>query len=378
MQTSKTTRIALWYVAFCALALAVSQRQRLGWCTDWRFAAMREFARDESRAPDVLFFGSSYTERGLRPKIFEEEFASSNAALRSALNLANNGVPQHVNSLVLEDWLAHHPAPKVVCVEFGQSNLINWPHVLLSNLSGPRDAVRLAWRAPYFVETPKRYWAMVERNKAGKAFDFSTQVSRRAWHFDLALEILGRGPEDVVRTGFNGLANAFEARGSGQVAKQLFNPYWSKNPPIDDSTIQDQVAQGGWYRVDPTTPTYAEGRAKVLARAAAISIADANAIVCEHAYAGERAHAANQLYVERIAAMCKRHGVRLVFHYMPAFRDKLGRPSPEHVAFMQALGEVYMPDMDTLQEEENYADEGHLSDLGGERYSRALAKYLAR
>jgi hypothetical protein len=51
--------------------------------------------------------------------------------------------------------------------------------------------------------------------------------------------------------------------------------------------------------------------------------------------------------------------------------------SKAHEDFIAAQGEVFLPDMQSLQAAENFADTGHLSDLGAERYSRALARFLA-
>ena len=112
--TTKTARVGIFYVLLCALSLGVAQHWRLAWCVDFRLATLRKLVQDESRAPDVLFFGSSRTVRGIRPKLAEEVFASAQTELKTGLNLATNGTPRHMNALTLEDYLAHHKAPKFV------------------------------------------------------------------------------------------------------------------------------------------------------------------------------------------------------------------------------------------------------------------------
>ena len=102
--TTKTARVGIFYVLLCALSLGVAQHWRLAWCVDFRLATLRKLVQDESRAPDVLFFGSSRTVRGIRPKLAEEVFASAQTELKTGLNLATNGTPRHMNALTLEDF----------------------------------------------------------------------------------------------------------------------------------------------------------------------------------------------------------------------------------------------------------------------------------
>ena len=90
--TTKTARVGISYVLLCALSLGVAQHWRLAWCVDFRLATLRKLVQDERRAPDVLFFGSSRTVRGIRPKLAEEVFASAQTELKTGLNLATNGI----------------------------------------------------------------------------------------------------------------------------------------------------------------------------------------------------------------------------------------------------------------------------------------------
>ena len=375
---SKTARVGLFYVLLCALALGFAQRQRLGWCVEFRLAAMRELLQDEKLAPEVLYLGSSRTLRGIRPSIAKEEFERLGSALRSGVNLGNNGTPRQLNALVLEDWLAHHPAPKVVCVEFGDADLVNWPHELLSNVSTPGDALRLAWHSPYLIRSAKEYRRILPVIEAGKVDSIREVMSRRHWHAELALTVLGRGPEDVVRTAFNAFANAWEARASGEVWSGLRNPYWASQPPIDRETIDRQLAEQGWYRMDPQSDLMRNGRELVDKRAAQISIEAANALRRKDVLEGNPLHRATLLYTQRIIELCRERDIRLVFHYMPGFRDGNGILSVEHERFISGLGEMFIPDMQALQAAENYADPGHFTELGAERYTRELARFLAR
>ena len=374
--SSKTARVGMLYVLLCALALGLSQHERLGWCVDWRLAMLRELVQDEARAPDVLYLGSSRTVRGIRPAVATAEFETTNSPLRSGVNLGNNGTPRQMNALVLEDWLEHHAPPKVVCVEFGESDLVNWPNPLLPNIETPTDALRLVVHAPYFVRTAKDYGRMTALLKAGKADSIREMLSRRQWHMELALNALGRGPEDLVRTAFNGLANAWGARASGAAWSELFNPNWAVEPPIERRTLDQQVEQQGWYRMDPGHELLVAGRTLVEQKAAKISIEESNARRRDDAIAGNLANRADELYTERIAALCRARNIRLVFYFMPAFREPL--MSTAHEQFIAGLGEVFMPGMGALQAAENYADTGHFSDLGAERYTQELARFLAR
>jgi len=376
--SSKTARVGLFYVLLCALALAFAQQQRLGWCVEFRLALLRELLQDEQRAPDVLYLGSSRTLRGIRPLVAQQEFEQQGSALRSGVNLGNNGTPRQLNALVLEDWLEHHPAPKVVCVEFGDADLVNWPHELLSNVSTPADALRLAWHAPYLIRSAKEYRRILPVIEAGRVDSLREAMSRRHWHAELALSVLGRGPEDIVRTAFNAAANAWEARADGDPWVELRNPYWASSPPIDRETIEHQLAEAGWYRMDPESELMQNGRKLVDKRATEISAEDANAMRRKDVLAGNPLHRATLLYTRRIIELCRERDIRLVFHYMPGFRDGNGILSQEHEQFIKGLGEVFMPELQSLQAAEYYADPGHFTELGAERYTRELARFLAR
>lgn len=376
--TSKTARVGVFYVLLCALMLIWSQHERLGSCIDWRLALLREMEKDKTLAPDVIFLGSSRTVRGIRPLVAEEVYAKSPGALHSSLNLATNGLPRHMNALTLEDWLDHHPPPKIVCVEFGDIELAPWPHELLGNISTAADALRLFVRAPYFVRGNKQYNAMMALNKEGKAFTLAQQMSRRHWHFEYALQVLGRGPEDVVRTAFNCIANALTAPAGHSFWSELENPYRAIDPPIEQRTLREQVDAHGWYRMDPQNELLRLGRVKVAEMAAKPdnSLEKANARRRSEVLDGNPVYLADVLETRRIAKLCREHKIRLVFYSMPPFRD--GQMSQAHEDFLRSLGEIFIPDMASLELEENYADVGHLSDLGAERYTREFATFLAR
>lgn len=374
--SNKTARVGIFYVLLCALALGIAQHERLAACVDFRLALLRKLLQNETLEPDVLFLGSSKTVRGIRPKIAAEVFAANGSELKSGLNLATNGTPRHMNALTLEDYLDHHPAPKVVCIECGTTELIPWPHQLLTNLMTPADALRVIERRPYFVPDSKAYNRMNALNKAGEAFSFEQQASRAQWHLELALKALGRGPEDIARAVFNCLANGWNARGSAATLKALRNPNFAFDPPIEDETLWQQLDADGWYRVPSGSEILIEGRTKVEAVAAKVPIDAMKGERRSEVFRGNQVYAADIEYTNRIVQACRERGIRLVFYLMPEFRE--ATISEDQEAWVRSLGELFVSDWDSLQQPENFADTGHLSDLGAERYTRALAAFLTR
>lgn len=374
--STKTARVGLFYVLLCALSLGVAQHWRLAWCVDFRLATLRKLVQDERREPDVLFLGSSRTVRGIRPKLAEEVFAGAQTELKTGLNLATNGTPRHMNALTLEDYLEHHKPPKVVCIEAGDAELLNWPHQLLTNLMTPMDALRVMATSPYFVPLPRDYGAKMKLVESGKGFTLEQRAWRAHWHMELGLKTLGRGPEDIVRTVFNCLANGWNARGSESFWRALRNPNFAFEPPIEERTVQEQIDANGWYHMDPQNEILRLGKTKVLELTAKRSKQEWNAKRRSDIFRGNEVYKGDVYYTDRIAKLCREHDIRLVFYLLPPYREI--QLSLDHDSWLESISEVFYPDMDALQEPENYADTGHLSDLGAERYTKALAAYLVR
>jgi hypothetical protein len=379
----KGGRLAVFYVLLCAGALAYSRSERLSLCPDWRFAALRELMKPSTATPDVLFLGSSRTVRGVVPAAFERALATDGgAAPLTSLNLAVNGTPRHANYLQLRDWLRDHPAPKVVCVEVGVPDIIDWPHQMLPRFIDARDALRLVVERPYLVETQSAA-GRHRVNDPGFEPNVWLQIARTGLHIELALNALGRGPEDIVRAGFDGLANAWEewrhGKGLGGALGELGNPYWATEPPIEPATLAQEIDDRGWYRVDPDSELGRNGKRGVERKAKQISLEDAIAptAVLVQDIAKPPRFGATRLYTALLADLCRERGIRLVFMYLPGFRQK-DLLSPSQIALYESRGELFVPDLANLQREEMYQDEGHLTIEGAEHYSAELARFVAR
>ncbi len=391
----KSVRTAVLYVLGCGLCLAVSRAQRLSLCTDWRFAALRELqhvpgpgdgapapsreaADAEAAGADVLFLGSSVTARGVRPLVVEDELRALGARVPRLLNLAVMGEPRHVNFLQLESYLRDHPAPRIVCVEVGKVDLPDRPHPTVAGFMGPVDALRVALEAPYLYRDPAAEGRAVQRGAPEGLDAWIAALDRRGFHLELALQAVGRGPEDLVRVAYNRARNAVSGQSADGRLPRLAgwrNPYWADDPPIELGALASQVERRGWYRIDPDTESYAVGLQRVRDKA--------DRVTTEHAIE-ERLpvdlsdpghHRFVRVYTRRLAELCERNGIRLVFLHLPGFRER--NLSADQVELYERLGSLYRPDLAALYIVENYADPGHLTARGAEHYSRELARYLA-
>jgi hypothetical protein len=363
---NKTARTALWYVLMCAALLAVARAQRLALCADWRFAALRELQRSGEDA-EVIFLGSSRTARGLVPASFEAQLDSLGGSKAGALNLAVMGQPRHVNYLQLLSYLRDHAAPKMLCVEVGDVDFDDRDHPTLTRFMTPFDALRAIWYRPY--RTRGELALDDPEADPGSWLDALLRlVARQALHVELALDALGRGPEDVVRTGYNMLCNGF-TKGS------WLNPYWAEEPPIAMETLRDQLERKGWYLITPEARDAIEGPERVLKKAADVSIERALEQRSRKNLFAPRKYRFTRIYTRKIADLCRAHGIRLVFMELPGFRQPT--LSDSQVEFYQSLGELFRPDRQALYQVENYMDPGHLTSAGAELYTRELARFVA-
>jgi hypothetical protein len=369
---TKTGRTAAFYVLLGALAFGVSRMTQLAKCTDWRLAALRELDQHAEPAfpgaADVLFLGSSRTVRGVMPKAFADEWAALTGGTCTPRNLAVNGTPRHVNYLQLVDWLERHPVPETVFVEVGVSDLVYWPHVLLPRFIDARDALRLVTHRPYYSGTSRLSERVKAAEAGGASLGLLYEIDRFGRHVEMALGVLGRGPEDCARALFNVAMNVWEGGAA-------LDPYWSEAPPISEAVVWQQVGELGWYRIPTDTPEYARGLQQVAEKAARLSIEEANSKRRQEVLEGAPRYRPTVLYTRLIAELCAERGIRCVFMFQPGFREEL--PSESQVAFYESLGAWFMPDMAELQRQEYYADVGHLTEAGAELYSRALARFLA-
>ncbi len=376
----KSTRTALFYALGCGLCLLVSRAQRWYLCADWRFAALRELQRPAEGDAQIVFLGSSCTSRGVRPLVVRQELEARGVSVERPVNLAVMGEPRHVNFLQLESYLRDHAAPRVVCIEVGRVDQPDRPHPSLTAFMSPRDAARFVVQAPYRFKDPQAEGRSVRDGEPRGIDAWIAPMDRRGFHVELALEALGRGPEDIVRMLYGRLRNALAPRQelAGPVAERLHgwrNPYWAEEPPIALGTLAHQLEHLGWFRIDSASPSYQQGLEKVSNKAERVPIQRAISGVLPVDLADPRRHRAATIYSRELARLCERHGIRLVFMQLPGFREK--DLTPEQVALYEQNGALFRPDLRSLYAVENYADPGHLTDLGAERYSRELAGFLA-
>lgn len=362
---SKSSLTGLWFVAFCALALAISQRFDLSLCADARHATIRELVRGE-RDAEVVFVGSSQTARGVIPATFDARASELLGREVRSTNLSTFGNARHISFLTLERWLEQHPAPAVVYVECGVlSDVPEYPHKTLTRFGEPLDALAMAWQRPYAYRDGKEF---VQLEKSGAGIDVAGIF--RAWsvaqlNVDLALDVLGRGSEDCVRV----LANLALQRGS--------SPYWIPGEPQLASVVARQVAERGYFRIELDSEEGVAARRSVEKQAAAVSYEKALAAEWKgpDEFADPQRFRVARLYAEKIAQLCRERGIRLVFLDQPNFR---GRPlRPAQVEFYRSLGELFVQDKSVLYREESFLDSGHMSVSGAEFASRALAEHFA-
>ena len=362
---SKSSRMGLWFLAFCALALAVSQRLDLSLCADARHATIRELVRGE-RDADVVFVGSSQTARGVVPALFDARARELLGRDVRSVNISTFGNARHISYLTLERWLAVHPETQVVYVECGVlSDVPEYPHKTLTRFGEPLDALAMAWQRPYAYRDGKEF---LQLEKAGAGFDLGGIF--RAWsvaqlNIDLALDVLGRGPEDCVRT----LANLAAERGA--------SPYWMPGEPEMRAVVARQVDERGYFRIELDSEEGIAARRSVEKQAAVVSYEKALAAEWKGPddFADPGRFRVTRLYAEKIARLCRERGIRLVFLDQPNFR---GRPlRPAQVEFYRSLGELFQQDKSVLYREESFLDSGHLSVVGAEFASRALAEHFA-
>lgn len=364
---AKSARVGLIYIALCALAFGLSTRLQLGQITDARDATLRELMR-EPRAADVLCLGSSQTARAILPAEVERCAAQEGRADWRVLNLAPFGVGRHIGFLQLERWLSLHPAPKAVVVEVGvTADLVETMHQMLPRYMNFGDALRVVARRPYRFRDAKE---QARKQRSPPLLDpggVFTALDRVAMHLELALEALGRGPEDLVRAAFNLGATRGESL------------YFRPSEPSLRASVAAQVAERGFYRVEPESAEALAGRKKVEKQAARVDYERSLATSWDPASEpdvfadGERFLPARE-YARALRELTARHGVRLVFLDLPNFRGKPLRPS--QLAFYRSLGELVQLDKAVLYREESFQDPGHLSAGGALFASRALAEHL--
>lgn len=361
--SSKSARTGLWYIAFCALAYFGSHRFLAGLCSDERHAVVREFLRGSGDA-EVLFLGSSQTARGVMPKVFDARASELAGRAVRSLNLSTEGNPRHIAYSTLSKWLDGHAAPRAVFVECGVlSDLPEYPHETLTRFIDASDALSGLVTRPYTSRDKVQAARRAKETPLFDPFGFFRAMDRRALHVELALDALGRGPEDLVRAGFNWTRNP-----DGR-------PYWKPGAPNFQHIVDSQVLELGFYRIDPASELGLGGRERIAQQAARVSYEDAVAAqwTGDDEFADASRFTVSRVYAQAIAELCRARGIRLVFLDQPNFRGRPLRPS--QVEFYRSLGELFIQDKSVLYREESFQDPGHLSLVGAEFASRALAEF---
>ncbi|MCC7012179.1 MAG: hypothetical protein IT454_06450 [Planctomycetes bacterium] len=364
--SSKSMRAALWYVAFCAVAYFVAQRQLLGLCSDERHAVVRELVRGEQSA-EVLFIGSSQTARGVVPAVFDARASELAGREVRSLNLSTLGNARHIAFLTLEKWLEHHEAPRAVYIDCGvTSDLPEYPHETLARFMDASDALRVLGTHPYLARDHREFARRQKDPPLVDPLGLFRELDRRTLHLELALDVLGRGAEDCVRAAFNAALNS------------AHRPYWKPGVSAFDEVVAAQVAERGFLRIAPDSLEGQEGKLKLAAQAARVSFEDAVAAQWkgEDEFASPERFAATREYAVELARLCRAHGIRLVFLDQPNFRGRPLRPS--QIEFYESLAELCSQDKSVLYREESFQDPGHLSVQGAEFASRALAEHYVR
>ena len=382
--TGKTGRTALLYLALCVAAVAVSNKHLLAWCGEWRHAALREVVLTAPDA-DVVFLGSSRTARGIIPKIFDQKHEEHVGAPATSVNLGIMGTSRQISYEVLRAWLARHEPPEVVFLETSETDLIQWCHPLLVDMLGPLEALDVIAARPYAYRDPKHYARENPRDEADRPFDpggVFNAFEVVQLNVDTGLRALGRGPEDFSRYVSNRFWNGLDGRGWD-------NPYRRSEvrpdvPEILPEVTGQQVEEAGWYLIAPQSSDGREGKDKVRAR-----LENPNRIEAWRQQRGEDPelkippdrwedatwYRPSRRYLQKVAALCQQHGVRLIVHELPEFGAP--RLTELQMDFHRQYAELYRPDMEILHRIDFFQDPGHLSTNGARWYSAQLAKYLA-
>ncbi len=355
------------YVALCALAYFVAQREQFGLVTDARDATIRELMRDPTPA-DVLFLGSSATARGVLPAEFEARAKELSGESWRALNLAPFGAGRHIGFLELERWLDTHAAPRAVVVEVGvTSDLVGYMHQMLPRFMNAADCWRVVRERPHRYRDAQEMGRRLRSPALIDPWGAFAALDRFAMHLELALDSLGRGPEDSVRAAFNFALTRGESL------------YFKPGDPSLAPSVRQQVDERGFCRIAPDSAEGLAGKQTVLRRAAQAPYEESIALTWNpdqrDEFADESISRAARLYALEMRRLAERHGMRLIFLELPNFR---GRPlSPAQVAFYCELGELLEPDKAVLYREESFQDVGHLSVEGATHLSRFVAERLA-
>ena len=113
----------------------------------------------------------------------------------------------------------------------------------------------------------------------------------------------------------------------------------------------------------------------MLARAEKVTLEAALEKRLQQDLAGSPLYAATRLYTRSIEALCRANGIRLVFVFLPGFRED--RLSEYQERYYRETAELFEPDLRLLWQEPMYQDAGHLT-IEGARHQIGRASCRER
>lgn len=172
-----------WLLRFCGflglVLLAVSAAHWLGlgyWQPFINNQALKIHLYQRDRiAPDILFLGTSKTNRAVIPTLVEAELAGAGMGTVTAFCLGQRGVSAHTQWIVLRDVLETNQSPRLVVLEVT-------PGMLNANHGGFRDVLRFYASPGDLVRAVPRLRTAAEWRAAGRgAFRGMTSLYLYAW-----------------------------------------------------------------------------------------------------------------------------------------------------------------------------------------------------
>ncbi|MBI4881129.1 MAG: hypothetical protein HY812_15945 [Planctomycetes bacterium] len=382
----KTVLAGLCYSALCLGLLAHSRHERLALLEPMRSALVRELLSTERPPADVLFLGSSRTARAVIPEAFEQRYEELTGERIRALNLAMLGKAKHINYLTLVEYLSVFPPPKAVFLEVGSIDHAEHPHEITARFMNLADILRVLGRMPYRTRSYERSQELI-LDPPDNAFDsFFLLLERGFTNVDLAMEGLGRGPEDEIFAlycrGKNAWAGLLGGAGAGrsrlEAALEGFkSPYTGDVVLTSVADLSQQIRDQGWYRVKATSSLYQKGKKQVDEwQDAPVGNPNFQRMRLPIDYRAPGRYAATFLYTDTFVSLCRKHGIRLIQMEIPGFWEEA--MSGSQVAYYRRKAELYQPPDWTIYVKENYADVNHLDEDGAAKFTRALAQLLAK
>jgi len=172
-----------WLLRFCGflglVLLTVSAAHWLGlgyWQPFINNQALKIYLYQRDRiTPDILFLGTSKTNRAVIPTLVEAELGGAGKETVTAFCLGQRGISAHTQAIVLRDVLETNGSPRLVVLEVT-------PGALNANHSGFRDVLRFYASPGDLARAVPRLRTAAEWRAAGRgAFRGMTSLNLYAW-----------------------------------------------------------------------------------------------------------------------------------------------------------------------------------------------------